>query len=307
MVETVICTLFEGHFHCGLAALANSLYASGYRGTICAGYRGALPPWATPLQKVNGSLTFHISEDFRIRFLPVPGDRHLTNCKPHFMLQILGQLETTAGRIVYFDPDVTVQFPWSFFEDWMSDSVALCEDVNSPMPDNHPKRNGWRRFFQSRGIQFRNQSSIYINGGFVGLPRALSGFLQLWSAIIEMIAESGLDLSSMGTSSDYRFWFYDQDALNVAVMATDCPMSFAGKEGMGFLVTHATMLHATGVGKPWNTSILRNFLDGKPFTQAHREYWRHVESPIPLFSSSYARRRRTLLGIAALGGRFYRR
>lgn len=44
-MKTTLCTLFEGHYHFGVAALVNSLVAAGYEGTVWVGHRGPLPDW----------------------------------------------------------------------------------------------------------------------------------------------------------------------------------------------------------------------------------------------------------------------
>ena len=46
-MSMVICTLFEGHFHYGVAALINSHFKYGFKGDIFIGYRGDEPVWAS--------------------------------------------------------------------------------------------------------------------------------------------------------------------------------------------------------------------------------------------------------------------
>lgn len=303
-----ICTLYEGSYHPGVGALANSLYAAGYRGTIWVGHRGSLPPWAHPVREDRGGRVFDCAPDLRLHFVPVTTERHLTNFKAAFLRRVLGELAPEATQGFYFDPDIVVRFPWSFFANWADGFVALCEDVNSPLSDLHPKRHGWRRFFADQPFEFRNAMNAFANGGFIGVPRSLTRFLDLWDSLITTIGDSGIDLSAMGTAADFRFWFIDQDALNVATMTTDCPLSIAGKEGMGFAtVSGAVMLHAIGRHKPWQRDVLRRLLAGHPPTAIDREFWRHVETPIRIFPENVAASHRRLQSLASLAGRFYGR
>ena len=42
-MDSVICTLFEGHYHYGLAAFINSVLRYNFKGCIYVGYKGKLP------------------------------------------------------------------------------------------------------------------------------------------------------------------------------------------------------------------------------------------------------------------------
>jgi hypothetical protein len=304
-MTSAVCTLFEGSYHLGLGALANSLYASGFRGTIYAGHRGLLPPWAKVVTSQADYSEYKPADGLIIRFIPVDAKVHLTNYKPDFMLQLWERHCADAEMLFYFDPDIVIRFPWKFFEEWASDSVALCEDINSPLPPTHPKRNAWRRLLGVRGHKMANQVAVYVNGGFVALPKEHQDFLSLWSRIITEIGEAGVNLGALNTSEDYRFWNNDQDALNITVMDTRCPTSSAGKDGMGFVDSNCFMVHAVGADKPWRVNFLKQFIAGKRPALVQREYWSHVTTPIEVFSPGKVRRKRLKIKLAALGNRFY--
>ena len=85
------CTLFESTYHIGLGALVNSLFRNGFRETFFAGYRGALPPWATPVATKDGVSDFDVAEGCRIRFVALDTSLHLASYKPIFMRQVFEQ------------------------------------------------------------------------------------------------------------------------------------------------------------------------------------------------------------------------
>src|SRR5690348_11876699 len=114
-MSAIVCTLFEGAYHYGVGALANSLYAAGYRGSMWVGYRGALPPWARGAGQGRGCW------------------------------------EVPVDALFYFDPDITNRGPWRFYEEWVSHGVALCEDVYPVFPADHPWRAAWREFAERNG------------------------------------------------------------------------------------------------------------------------------------------------------------
>lgn len=307
-MSAVVVTLFEGDYHLGAAALINSLCAAGFAGTVVCGHRGAAPPWAGAAQRLPG---------IKVRFVAPETTAHLTNHKAEFLLRVWDRLEPEAEQLFYFDPDIIVRAPWKFFREWANYGVALVEDVNSPVPESHPRRAAWRTCLADRRQTVRRETPLYVNGGFIGLARADEGFLHEWQEAMTLV---GLQIGGLGhsmfsfhenrpdlASPAYPFNKTDQDALNIAVMTASQPVSIMGAEGMDFRPGGWTMSHALGAEKPWRKHPVRAALAGRPPTRADREYWQHTSAPLPVFPVSVTARRRRELALAGLIGRFYRR
>lgn len=322
-MNSVVCTLFEGHYHHGVAALTNSLYRQGFRGSVYAGYRGGdLPYWTRTCNEINCSVrdscrTFNVAEGLELHFLLIDTEYHLTNYKPDFMLRLWETVVPDATALYYFDPDIVLIGPWAFFDKWVTYGVALCEDVNSPLAEYHPRRMAWRNYFGKNGIDLTYKNSIYANGGFVGLSKESESFLQTWRNVQEVMAPAigGLNRSSLAgepLSKEAQgpfspFAKTDQDALNAAVEAWDGKISFIGKEGMAFKAGESLMPHALGTPKPWNTSPIREIFAGKPPLKAQREYWNNANGVIVSKPARKVKWQKLCISTAAFLGRFYKK
>ncbi len=319
-MKCVICTLFERHYQYGVAVFVNSLCKWGYKGNIYAGYRGPLPPWAQSSSKTlsNGHTELHVTPDVTIIFIPLNTPAHLTNYKPDFMLQVEALVAAESDALIYCDPDIVIDIEWSYVEDWISCGVAVCEDVNSPVPENHPTRIGWRRFFKQHGYDLKFQTTSYANGGFVGLTWNHRKILPMWQEFMTHIAallgnsnvvgiDGGQTLPGLYGFADC-FSKTDQDALNALVEACpDIPFSFLGQEAMGFRAGQCSLPHALGSPKPWNRRYIKMALSGIPPTKVDKVFWNNVQGPIQPFSSAHVSSVRTQLAICAALGRFIRR
>ena len=316
-MKSAICTLFEGHYHYGVAALTNSLYIQGYRGEIYAGFRGELPAWARGIHKSANldwprSYTLEVAPDLLIHFLSLDTDYHLTNYKPDFLLKVWETFAYNADALYYFDPDIVVTTPWVLFKEWVTCGVALCEDVNSPLAMNHPTRLAWRRYFGSKSFNLRFKEHIYANGGFVGVSKENQSFLTMWKDLQEAMAPAigGLSHSAFTGVEPLPFAPFgktDQDAMNAAVEAWEGIISFVGKEGMAFNTSMPLMSHALGKSKPWLSHPLKQLIAGHPPRQADRDYWRSTSGPIKSQPASLIQRRKLSIALAAFLSRFYSR
>lgn len=315
------CTLLEGDYNFGLAALINSLFKLGYKGSFYVGFRGSLPTWvstyiAEKKQNDDAIYSFYISDGLQICFLHQITEYHLTNFKPDFMLNLFNKFSSISS-LIYLDPDIIVNAPINYFEMWLKFGIAVCEDVNSPIPKYHPRRMAWRHFFEPYGINLIANEAYYANGGFVGVRRENIQFLILWKQIQELMATEfgGLDRSSLTgkpllnkhQSIFYHFSKTDQDALNCTIEATDLPVCFMGQEAMGFKSGTACLPHALGSPKPWNWNFTYQTLLGRPPGMAVKAYWDNTDGPIQLYSNFTLFTKSLQLRITAFIGRFYSR
>lgn len=305
-MKASVCTLFEGDYHYGLGALVNSLYQNGYRGSVWVGYRGALPPWARPLNKKKGYKEYTFFENCSIRFVLVETDNHFTNYKPDFMLQLWNELCPDKDMLFYFDPDIVVKCRWSYYEEWAKYGVALCEDVNSPLPKSHPLRMAWREFYKSYNFILDSDVETYVNGGFIGVEKINKGFLHDWMKIQELMAPEVGGLRNTDVK-DRTFLFNktDQDALNIALMSTNLSSSLVGKEGMDFAQGGFTMSHAIGRGKPWKKKYWFDAIFRRKFPRlSDSEYWKYTQYPIKIYSCLELMIKYFDLNFAKLASRF---
>ena len=319
--KTVVCTLFEGHYHFGVAALSNSLHKNGFRGSIYVGFRGLLPPWAekaienSDLGWENGK-TLKVCEGMELHFLPLNTNYHLTNYKPDFMLEILAGHAKNAEGIFYFDPDIVLVAPYAFLMEWINCGVAVCEDVNSPLQEFHPRRVAWRRYFKKYDVDLFYKNQIYVNGGFAGVQKRDFYFLNTWKNVQELMGHEigGLNRSAFKNSDqlekhlsgDYApFSNTDQDALNAAIEVYNGNISYTGKAAMSFSNGLSLMPHALGYAKPWRVNPLIKWLKGDKPRRVDKEFWNIVDSPIKVFTSAKVVRMKFLIKILAFLGRFY--
>lgn len=320
-MKITVCTLFEGNYHFGVAALVNSLHASGFRGAIYAGYRGDLPQWGVgsepeALGPWNRVYSLDVSDFIKLYFVPLDTNFHLSNYKPDFMLSLFDYLEGGVEAIYYFDPDICIATKWFFFEEWVTCGVALCEDVNSPLPENHPRRVGWRRFFNERGLNLKFRFPEHINSGLVGVPSDCIEMLRVWKKSLTKMTEvtGSLKASMLSNGKEYLskgfancFDGSDQDGLNVAVEASTLPISLVGGEAMGFKNGWSFVPHATGARKPWERNYLIEALKGIPPRKVDKEYWRCTLGPLRTYSPVWRLFKKLDLLLASVVGRFYRK
>jgi len=320
-MKFAVCTLFEGGHHHGAAAMINSLITAGYKGMVYCGIRGALPPWATSglvegiAAVPEGEATLSAGT-VGVSFVRVATDAHFTNYKPRFMKSLFKNQARDAEVLIYADPDILFDAPWDYIDQLLQCGVLLCEDRNSPIHPNHPKRQGWKRHFPK--YHFNSPLGTYVNAGFIAVSTGQRILLDRWEELNNEMSLilGGSDVGVIqGARKLTRYGFAnclrqaDQDTLNAALDSLpELSLSILGKQAMGFENGNTILPHAAGSPKPWEKNYLITALAGRLPGPADRAYWKHCSGPIfrslPRWSEiagSAAEK------IASFIGRFYRR
>ena len=309
MKKTALCTLFEGHYHFGVAALANSLLASGFEGDLFAGYRGALGAWITGHDRFNASTgQLQLSDTFSLHFVKLDTPLFFTYYKAAFMREVMDKHAPHADVVAYIDPDIVVKCPWIDMAPWFEDGIGLAEDVNWNFPVRHPKRTMWRNWFAPHGVVQRRELDRYYNAGFLSVPREHGDFLSLLAWMCGLVADynAGRKNIKAGNAPDL-FHSTDQDALNFALTAHEAPLNTIGSEAMDFASGGYYLSHAIGGPKPWQGKHIRLALKGRPPSAAVKAYYDFANHPIQPYVSWRLTLRRLSLHVGSAIGRFYRK
>lgn len=307
-MNITLCTLFEGTYHFGVAALSNSLIASGYTGSLWVGYRGELPTWITEAEHYDAQTGhFQVAPTLRLCMVPLDTSLHFAYYKPTFMRDVFEKHAPDSDVVAYLDPDIVMKCSWANFSPWFSmDGISLVEDVNWSLPARHPKRLQWNAFFAEHQIFPRREVDRYYNSGFIALSRQNLAFLEVWQRFCSLVVDYNQGLKHIKAgNAEALFHSTDQDAMNFAITVYDAPLNTAGREAMDFAAGGYHLSHAIGSPKPWEAPHIRSALLGQSPSVATKAYYQYANGPIKVFSDGQLARKRLSMRIASVIGRFY--
>jgi hypothetical protein len=305
----VVCTVAEGCYFNGVAALANSLVRAGFEGSIVVGYRGSKPLWADSLKiRDQASHFYEISSGVHLDFVELDGTWHLANLKAHLINQIF-ERNADVDLVYYFDTDIFIKQAWSTLAGWARSGVVLVLDMaDTYMSPHHVYRRAWQDLSAKQSLKSRDFSG-YVNSGCVGVSRAFAEFPRVWSLLMEELEREGADMQKFKNwAGRLEFARMDQDVLNATIMATDAPIALLGYEAMGlFPWSGEVMPHAVHYQKPWVRNYIFDALRGFPPNRTYRDYWKFVDGPIRPFGEFELKRKKAAVKIARLIGLFHTR
>jgi hypothetical protein len=308
--SNVVCTLAEGTYFKGLAALTNSLVRAGFEGSVVVGYRGLKPLWVKSLKIKDKTLQiYEVTPTVDLHFVEIPGTWHLANHKGHLMTQVFHEIVPDADLVYYFDTDIVITQVWSTLVRWARNGVVVALDMaDSHMSPHHVYRRAWQALAARNNRKCRDFAG-YVNSGCVGINRQFADFAEVWALLMEELEREGADMKKMKNwTGKPEFARMDQDVLNATIMATDTPIALLGFEAMGlFPWANEVMPHAMFHKKPWARNYIFDALRGFPPNRPYRIYWQFVDGPIRPFGEFELKRKKTAVAIARLIGLLHTR
>lgn len=301
--EEVIVCLYDGQYHFGTGALINSLVNSKFKGLVNIAHRGHFPPWITQLQPIDDNL-YRITNDITIHFESVKTHMHLAYYKPFFIKQTALHYPWIK-RFFYFDVDIVIDAPWSFFSNWLDDQVCLCLDSTYEyVHTNHPWRRDWKRL-ASMEKNFFNPETAYVNSGFIAITKESICLVDKWIELTNRFEELGGSVKVI-FQDGHNSYKGDQDLLNAAItVSPNIKLSLIGKEGMGFQQPAYLMTHSISNIKPWNKNYFTCLIkQGHKPNYSEKNFFNYCKHPIRLFSKSVYFRKKINLLVAQFLGRY---
>jgi len=302
-LKEVVVTLYENHYHFGVAALINSLSSNNFDGLVLVGYRGDLPSWVAGLGKADAESCYQVGT-LKVKFEPLSTQMHFGYYKPVYMNEVFNTYPSVE-QVYYFDPDIVINAPWRFFRDWANTGISLCMDLSFPFVHvNHPWRNDWRKLSGMEERYF-NPVEYYVNSGFIGIKKDDRVLLERWISLTDKYKQENGDLSQFEKDGT-RSFKGDQDLLNAAItVSSDLIFSIIGQEGMGFSQPAYLMTHAIDAVKPWKKKFVKQLLlKGKKPNLFEKNYFKYCNAPISVYSKNEMSFKKLDLKLSAALGRF---
>jgi hypothetical protein len=282
-INSIVFTLYEGHYERGVGSLINSLVNHSFQGKIVVGYKGSLPSWLSQLEKKDNN--YLINERIELFFCHLNTDYHLAYYKPFFMLDLFEKYPE-CNNVFYFDPDICNKCNWNFYEKWVNFGLAVCLDnCYELVPFHHPWRHEWLDLGKIFNYEPKQILDFYFNSGFVGAKRADISVVKIWKELTIALEKSGYDITQLKKIGRENSIITDQDILNAAIMFSDVICSPIGRDGMDFTGGGFLMSHAVGSVKPWKKQFIRSlFTAGNIPSISETEFFKNLTHPINLYT-----------------------
>lgn len=299
----VIATFAERDHIIGASVLYNSLLKNGFTGKFVIGVRN-LEEFPKRIYEKYKELKLM---DLDVEFRCIDTDLHFANYKPRFMLDLIDEF-SELDKIIYIDPDIVVNCPFSWMSTWADHGPVLCADVNSSMPTHHPTRYEW---MSKIGFSAVRSLDAYFNSGFLALSRKDREFAVLWDALIRQYGSCDNPVDGKGDIGNWRvggrwkpFFSPNQDTLNVAAMMWEREIVTLGPDAMGFIDGITLIPHAIGKDKPWRCNYIIKSIKGYRPRRVDKLFWEYSSSPIDFIGNCKCNQKRLELKISSLIARF---